>query len=245
MWPDSCFSTTASLSARHAPLDAAGHRDLQHHPLVEVPAPGLGAGDEALQRRAQPGRFDLGEVAEHADVDAEERHGRAVEQAHGAQHRAVAAEADDEVGLVERLLADEVTEPELGGVVGDHPRLVAALDEPGDGVAGERAAPRCARGGRRGRPWSRATSPGGSGDGVDEELPVALAAEDRRVDPADDRAAGGDQRRRRPRRGRARGSAGSTITPRPGRPRPCPPRTGASRAGPSATQAGTASRARG
>ena len=38
------------------------------------------------------------------------------------------------------------------------------------------------------------TRPAGAGHGVDEELAVALAAEDRRVDPADDRAAGGDER---------------------------------------------------
>ena len=36
---------------------------------------------------------------------------------HGAQHRAVAAEADDEVGLGQRSLADEVAEAERGGVV--------------------------------------------------------------------------------------------------------------------------------
>ena len=44
--------------------------------------------------RRHAGRLDLGEVAEQPDVDADDRHRGAVEQLHGAQHRAVAAEAD-------------------------------------------------------------------------------------------------------------------------------------------------------
>ena len=125
MWPDSCFSTTASLSARHAPDVEPATRDLEHHPFVEVPRAGLAAGDEPFERLGDLRRLDLGEVAEHADVDAEQRDRRAVEDAHGAQHRAVAAEADDEVGLADRPLGRQVGEPEGGGVLGHDPRRSA------------------------------------------------------------------------------------------------------------------------
>ena len=47
-----------------------------------------------LERGDQCRRLDLGEVAEQPDVDADDRHRRAVEQLDRAQHRAVAAEAD-------------------------------------------------------------------------------------------------------------------------------------------------------
>ena len=91
------------------PVDrAVAPSNVEHHPLVEVPAPGARGRRRSAPARRSGRRLDLGQVAEHADVDAEQRHRRAVEQLHGAQHRAVAAEADDQVGVGRRALADQV-----------------------------------------------------------------------------------------------------------------------------------------
>jgi hypothetical protein len=104
--------------------------DVQHEPLVEMPTPVVRAHREPLQRIRDVRRFDLGEVTELTEVDAEQRHGSTVEGTHGPQHRAVAAETQDDVGRAERSLADMVVQPELGAVVGEQPPFVVVLRQP-------------------------------------------------------------------------------------------------------------------
>ena len=75
--------------------------------------------------------FDLGEIAELSEVDAEQWHRRAVEGTDGAQHRAVSAEAHDDLGVGQRPFVGVVRQVELGAVVGHQPTVVAAGGEPG------------------------------------------------------------------------------------------------------------------
>ncbi len=76
VWPASCFSTTASFKAVHVSVcvgaDAAQGR-VEHHPLLDPPLAGFRAGSPTLERRRERRRLDLGEIAEQADVDADDR----------------------------------------------------------------------------------------------------------------------------------------------------------------------------
>ena len=101
---------------------ASAHCGGEHQPFVEVPSVRLGPllAEHDDERVDQFGRLDLGEVTELAEVDAEERDGRPVEGADGAQHRAVAAEADNDVGLGEWPFVGVVCEIELGAVIGSN-----------------------------------------------------------------------------------------------------------------------------
>ena len=67
--------------------------DREHHALRDLEV----AGEQTRHRRFELVGLDLGEVAELADVDAEDRHRRRVHEVDRAQHRAVAAERDDEI----------------------------------------------------------------------------------------------------------------------------------------------------
>ena len=97
-WPLRCFSSAASLSANHVPAagppTSTSHRE--HHALRHREV----AGEQARQRRVELVGLDLGEVAELADVDAEDRHRRRVHEIDRVQHRAVAAERDHEIETV-------------------------------------------------------------------------------------------------------------------------------------------------
>ena len=74
--------------------------------------------------------LDLGQVAQPAEVDAEQRNRRTVEQADCAQHRAVASEAQHQVGGGGRILAGQLGKVELGGVGVRNPCRVAVLAQP-------------------------------------------------------------------------------------------------------------------
>jgi hypothetical protein len=83
----------------------AVHRHVEHHAPVELPSARFRTGHEPVECLAEPIGLDLREVAERAEVDAEDRHRRSLEQSHGAQHRAVATEAEHQVGLGDRANA--------------------------------------------------------------------------------------------------------------------------------------------
>ena len=90
-----------SFSAVHDSIVSSPRRcrvGVQHHPLLDPPLAGFRPGGPALQRRGQRRRLDLGEIAEQTDVDADDRHPRPAEHLDGAQHRAVAAEAEGQPG---------------------------------------------------------------------------------------------------------------------------------------------------
>ena len=101
--PDCVFSTTASFRARSSPVEdrRSTRRDRQHHPLLDA---------RSRRRRSRSSAastscgLDLGQVAEQADVDAEDRDLVPLDQVDRPQHRAVAAEADREVDAVRELL---------------------------------------------------------------------------------------------------------------------------------------------
>ncbi len=57
----------------------------------------------SVDRRQHVLRHDVGEEAQPAAVDAEQRHGVARHQARGVQQRAIAADGDDEVGAFRDL----------------------------------------------------------------------------------------------------------------------------------------------
>ena len=94
--------SAASLSANHVPAagpcDVTSHRE--HHALRH----GEVAGEQPRHRRIELVGLDLGEVAELADVHAEDRHRRRVHEVDRVQHRAVAAERDDEIETVGEAL---------------------------------------------------------------------------------------------------------------------------------------------
>ena len=106
------FSSTASLSAHQRPArrPADSTRDREHHPLRDR----VVAREQAVERGVELVGLDLGEVAELADVDAEDGDAGLVDELDRAQHRAVAAEADHQVEPVgERARVDrEVREPD-------------------------------------------------------------------------------------------------------------------------------------
>ena len=108
--------------------------DGQHHALFDV----VGVREEALERVEKLGRFQLGEVAEAAGVDTEHGHTLAGDELDGAQHGAVAPEADGEVEAGRQLLGitGAIAEVELVGDLGRQPDFVAPLTEPGRGLLG-------------------------------------------------------------------------------------------------------------
>ena len=94
---------------------------------------------------------DVGEEAEPAAVDAEQRHVAAGRQARGVQQRAVAADGDQQVGAVRQLgSGTSVTgqQPEVDPEAAGGPHVAAALEQ----VRGQaRAWPRRPAGRRRAR----------------------------------------------------------------------------------------------
>ena len=134
-WPLRCFSSAASFSANQVPpaAPADSHVHGEHHALRHVEV----AGQQPRQRRLELVGLDLGEVAELADVDAEDRHRRRVHEIDRVEHRAVAAERDHEVETVgESLGRDaELAEPARLGFGLGNAHLDTALGEP----AGRRA----------------------------------------------------------------------------------------------------------
>src|SRR5581483_10096003 len=72
------------------------HADLEQHPLLDL----VVTAEEAFERARHVDRLHLGEVAELADVHAEDRGARGSDEIDGAQHRAVASEAHRQVEAV-------------------------------------------------------------------------------------------------------------------------------------------------
>ena len=223
MWPDSWrldhgLVERPPRAGRHV-TDRIGD-DREHHPLLDL----VLAGAVALERAAQGAGLDLGEVAELADVDAEDVGGRAAEQLHRPQHRAVATEADGQVGLARRARIGQVVEVEGGGVLAaasrpSKPWSASHLDALSASAAASArswwatitaplvtGSPRPRR--RRARPADRRAG----AERVDEELHVAVRAAQGRFHPAHDG-------RPSPRAGRHRRGTG-----RPGGPRDRGPR---------------------
>ena len=108
-------------------------------------------------RRQRVGRLDLGEVAELADVDAEDRHPGGGDEVDGAQHRAVAAEATTRSRPSSASAASATARSgttDDGGVVGGQAHGVAlGPSQPRRSTRPPRR-PRPARGARAARPCS-------------------------------------------------------------------------------------------
>src|SRR5207253_1190029 len=77
----------------HQPLTASSDGGREHEPPVER----VVARHHRFERRGHVLDGELGEVAERAEVDAEDGRARVADHARRAYHRAVAAEDDDEV----------------------------------------------------------------------------------------------------------------------------------------------------
>ena len=88
---------TMSLSATR---DVVADSAAQHHPLVVLDAPG----ERGFERREQLRAGDLGEKAQRAEVDAEDRHvaSRAADDVGHREQRAVAAEHEHQIGALRR-----------------------------------------------------------------------------------------------------------------------------------------------
>ena len=80
------------------PVDSTSTASIMRSDTAKSPA------RRRVERRVELVGLDLGEVAELADVDAEHGTRRRVHEVDGAQHRAVAAERDDEVEPVGELV---------------------------------------------------------------------------------------------------------------------------------------------
>ena len=109
------------------------HRGGEHQTLVEVPGRaggGFVAAHEAVEGIDQLTRLDLGEITELSEVHAEQWDRRAVQSTDSAEHRAVAAEAHDDLGVGQRPLVGVVLQLELGAVVGHQPAVMAAGGQP-------------------------------------------------------------------------------------------------------------------
>ena len=97
MWPDCDFCITTSFSASpRGPADARGGAQLggQQAPFVDLAV----AGDRRVDRDQHVGRQHVGQEAEAAAVDAEQRRAALGDQAGREQQRAVAADRHDQVG---------------------------------------------------------------------------------------------------------------------------------------------------
>ena len=105
-------------------------RRVEHHPLLDPPLAGFRSGSPSLERGRQRRRLDLGEITEQPDVDTDDRHPGATEHLDGAQHRAVAAEAEGEPGRLGLALADQIEQLQRLGILGRHPRRVTMLGQP-------------------------------------------------------------------------------------------------------------------
>ena len=192
--------------------------------ICQSPASASGPATNRSSAAVMRLRLDLGEVAEQADVHADDRDRRAVEQLDGAQHRAVAAEAERELGACRRIV--------FGGEVGAgrarrRPRASStARARAGAATMPQRAPaprPRFARGGPRAAPGSCVDL---SRVGADASCRVGCVACTRNSrlpsppvigeshQPSTSHPAVA-QRVARPRRGPGRGSPGSVITPCP------------------------------
>ena len=119
VWPDDAFSITTSFSASWITLRPSGrrHRGRHHHPFLDVET----TAEVALERLVEMLGLEFGEVAEHAAVDAEHRDAEAADESDGAQHGAVAADAQrqfDALGVVDR--AGQPVESDGARVVGRH-----------------------------------------------------------------------------------------------------------------------------
>ena len=86
---------------------------------------GVGVPVDRGQRVGQVGHVDLGQEAQLAQVHPEHREALAVGQPHRAQHRAVAAQADEQVRLLAHLLGGH----RLGGA-GQPAQLVDDAEDP-------------------------------------------------------------------------------------------------------------------
>ncbi len=102
----------------------SGDGDRQRHPLLHL----VGAGEKSGQGLLEPVRLDLSQVAQPPDVDAEDGNALLEGRLDRAQQRPVAAQADQQVGSVDRH--------RTVGLEGGH-RLVASLDQPGSGAVGQ------------------------------------------------------------------------------------------------------------
>ncbi len=80
-------------TARFNGLTAALEADLDHHAVVNVEM----ACSPAIERREQFGEREFGQVAEPAEVDAEHWNPARAHQPRRAEHRAIAAEHDDQI----------------------------------------------------------------------------------------------------------------------------------------------------
>ena len=118
--------------------DDASSDDVEHVALVDVPLASVAALGEAVEGVGHLVRLDLGEVAEHTEVDAEERDGRAVEEPHRPKHRPVAAEAQGKIGVFGPSFGGQVVQVECNCVGGGHPDFVTAIGEPVGGLARQR-----------------------------------------------------------------------------------------------------------
>ena len=197
---DGLVQRTKAPSVEEGALRPDG--DGEHHAVFDP----VVAREEALERRRHRVRLDLGEVAEQADVDAEDRHLCLLHEVDGAQHRAVAAEADREHDVLGELLVGhrEVEEVDGLGVAERHAHLVASLVQPLHGLAASSAAlarwlcttsvtaliegspPRTTK--SIAAPGGRCDTAGGRG-GMHEELDVPLRSSyGRHHPPHDDRS---------------------------------------------------------
>ena len=105
-------------------------RHVEHHPFVEMPTTGRGAGHDLRQGLVEVIRFDLREIAERPQVQAQQGHGCSFEQPDRAEHRAVATEAQDQVGLAKWPVARGVGQLECERILARHPELDAMVTTP-------------------------------------------------------------------------------------------------------------------
>ena len=108
----------------------------------------------AVHRRLELVGLDLGEVAELADVHAEDRHRRRVHEVDRVQHRAVATERDHEVETGRELVVvhAELGEPDHLRLRLRHAHVHAPLREPRRGRRARARARARGRGAERARP---------------------------------------------------------------------------------------------
>ncbi len=164
------------------------HLHRQEHPDLD----GALSGEEALQGGKGARWFDVGEVAHLPHVHADDRHPGGRDQLDGAQHGAVAAQADGQVQARAELcfVAAVLRQPGQLGVVPREAHLVAALSQPRSGGRGLARRPARAGGGERTR-WRPSAASGlgqrqrhvlrgggdrslGMGSSVEEELHIAV-----------------------------------------------------------------------
>ncbi len=143
IWARCPFSTLTSLSAHDSTTWPPGvelRPHVQGQPLVHR----VVAVDHVPDRLVEVVDLGLGQEADLAEVDPEQRRLRRPGQLRGAQERAVAAEREHDLGALGGVLAaarHHAGQVEVVGLVGDHPHLETGPDQIGGHRTGVLGAP--------------------------------------------------------------------------------------------------------